>query len=255
MKERVFHMKNKTKLSHISVMHFIKLFLRSALFLGVLCLYIMARIKGEVVFGEAKERLPILLLLIWIIYAVEMACRFFPSKLESPGCQKQFLRNYKPTGKTKPRLQSWKATFSVAAAWFALNGVIGILYYAKLIDTGILILISLAYGVCDMICILFFCPFQTWFMKNRCCTDCRIYNWDFAMMFTPYIFIPRLYTWSLLALSLLLLLRWEITFRCHPERFSEETNACVSCKECTEKLCKHKKQLMNFIRKQKFIRK
>ena len=236
-------------------MHFIKLFLRSALFLGVLCLYIVMRIKGTGIFLEAQDKLPFLLLLIWIVYAAEMACRFFPSKWESPGCQKQFLKNYKPTGKTKPRLQSWKRTFAVAMAWFALNGVIGILYYTHLIDKGILILISLAYGVCDMICILFFCPFQTWFMKNRCCTDCRIYNWDFAMMFTPYVFIPHFYTWSLLALSLLLLFRWEFTFRRHPERFSEETNACVSCKECTEKLCKHKKQLIAFIRKQKFIRK
>ena len=48
---------------------------------------------------------------------------------------------------------------------------------------------------------------------------------------------------SLLALSLVLLLRWEITFYRHPERFSEETNEYLHCKNCTEKLCMHKKQL------------
>jgi len=189
--------------------------------------------------------------LIWLVYVVEMALRFFPSKLESMGCQKQFERNYKPTGEDKPDVQSWKRTFAVVLAWIALNGIIGALYYTNLFDEGILILISLTYGVCDMICILFFCPFQTWFMKNRCCTVCRIYNWDFAMMFTPLLFIPNGYTWSLLGISLLLLLRWEIAYRLHPERFSDRTNACLSCTECKEKLCHHKTQLRSFWKKNK----
>ncbi len=230
-------------------MHYLKLVIRSVLLVAALALYIVNRVKST---GEpfgGYDKLPWLLVVIWIIYAVEMFLRFFPSKLESPGCQKQFARNYLPTGEEKPRLQSWKRTFSVALAWVILNAAIGILYYTQVIDIGILVLISLAYGVCDMICILFFCPFQTWFMKNRCCTDCRIYNWDFAMMFTPYVFIPNVYTWSLLGMSLLLLFRWEITLHLHPERFAENTNACISCKNCNEKLCSHKRQLRSFIQK------
>ena len=39
------------------------------------------------------------------------------------------------------------------------------------------------------------------------------------------------------------MLRWELTFYRHPERFSENTNEYLSCKNCTEKLCTHKKQL------------
>ena len=61
------------------------------------------------------------------------------------------------------------------------------------IDKYFLFMVGLAYGVCDIICILFFCPFQTWFMKNRCCTTCRIYNWDFAMLCTPFLLIPGFY--------------------------------------------------------------
>ena len=230
-------------------MHYLKLVIRSVLLVSALALYIVNRVKST---GEpfgGYDKLPWLLVVIWIIYAVEMFLRFFPSKLESPGCQKQFARNYLPTGEEKPRLQSWKRTFSVALAWVILNAAIGILYYTQVIDIGILVLISFAYGVCDMICILFFCPFQTWFMKNRCCTDCRIYNWDFAMMFTPYVFIPNVYTWSLLGMSLLLLFRWEITLHLHPERCAENTNACISCKNCNEKLCSHKRQLRSFIQK------
>lgn len=245
-------MKNKkSRLSLICVLHYLKLTYRSLLFVFAAVLYIFDRIgvTSNMVVGVKNEYL--ILGIIWLVYVAEMACRFFPSKLESPGCQKQFKKNYIPTGESQPKLQSWKRTLAVVIAWLTLNGAVGILYYTGVIDQRILVLISLAYGVCDMICILFFCPFQTWIMKNRCCTTCRIYNWDFAMMFTPFVFVPSLYTWSLLGLSLLLLLRWELTLRRRPERFSDRTNSCISCKNCEEKLCHHKKQLRGFIAKNK----
>ena len=243
----------KRKISLISSFHYTKLVGRSLLLILATIAYIIGKKinLNELFNGFKKEYL--LLGAIWIIYAIEMACRFFPSKLESMGCQKQFKHNFKPTEEEQPQLQSWKKTFTVALVWFLLNGIIGVLYFTNIIDENILVLISLFYGVCDMICILFFCPFQTWMMKNRCCTDCRIYNWDFAMMFTPLVFIPTLYTWSLLALSLGLLLRWEITLKMHPERFSSKTNACLNCSNCTEKLCHHKKQLRGFLVKNKKI--
>ena len=230
------------KLSGISALHYGKLAVRSVLFLSVLAAYLLDRA------GDLARSFP-LLLTVWVFYVVEMILRFFPSRLESMGCQKQFARNYRPTGTPLPRIRTGRPTAAVAAAWLLLNGAIGGLYFAGILDVGILILISLAYSVCDIVCILFFCPFQTWFMKNRCCTTCRIYNWDFAMMFTPLVFIPRPYTYSLLGLSLLLLLRWEITWRRHPERFLPETNACLACKNCDEKLCSHKTQLQSFLKK------
>lgn len=245
---------SNNKISRVSAMHYVKMIVRALMLIGATALYIFKRITGKKLFYESAKPIHWFLALVFIVYAVEMACRFFPSRLESPGCQKQFARNFIPTAESTPRLQSWKRTFAVVAAWFALNGLIGVLYFTKIIDGGILILITLAYGVCDMICILFFCPFQTWIMKNRCCTDCRIYNWDFAMMFTPLIFIPHPYTYGLVALSLMLLIRWEWNYRRHPERFSETTNACISCKNCNEKLCKHKKQLKAFISDKKFIK-
>jgi len=243
----------KIKLSPTSTLHYLKLVYRTMLFLIAAVIYIYGRVKNNNVFDEL-DSLPWIMGVIWVIYAVEIALRFFPSKLESMGCQKQFTKNYIPTGETTPIIQSWKRTAAVAAVWLALNGAIGVLYYTKVIDAGILILISLAYAVCDMICILFFCPFQTWIMKNKCCTVCRIYNWDFPMMFTPLVFIPSLYTWSLLFLSLVLLVRWELSVHLHPERFSEKTNACLNCKNCTEKLCHHKKQLKSFIKNNRFHR-
>ncbi|MGM9664312.1 MAG: hypothetical protein ACI3XF_05670, partial [Eubacteriales bacterium] len=219
--------KIRLKLSKVSALHYGKLVGRFVLFAAALILYIVNRIRSTGETFGGYENIPWLLGFIWIIYAIEMLLRFFPSKFESPGCQKQFAKNYISAGKEEPKLQSSGKTWAVAAVWLALNAVIGVLYYTHVIDGGILILISLAYGVCDMICILFFCPFQTWIMKNRCCTDCRIYNWDFVMMFTPYIFIPGFYTWSLLGMSILLLIRWEITVHRHPERFAKNTNRCL----------------------------
>ena len=233
------------KISTISAFHYLKLLLRSALFVGVLIYYILG--KTEVL----KNFYP-LPLAVWIFFAIEMALRLFPSRLESMGCQKQFIRNYEPIGDDiEPTNQSWRATAAVALSWIGLNSIFGILYFTSVIDVGILLLIAMFFSVCDIICILFFCPFQTWFMKNRCCGTCRIYNWDFAMMFTPLVFIPGWYTYSLVGLSLLILLRWEITYKLHPERFSISTNKCLDCSRCEEKLCAHKKQLQSFLKKYK----
>ena len=80
-----------------------------------------------------------------------------------------------------------------------------------ILDDGIMILLCGAYSVCDMICIMFFCPFQSWFLKNKCCSACRIYNWDYAMMFTPMLFIRNFYSWSLFFMSVVVLIHWEIS--------------------------------------------
>ena len=56
-------------------------------------------------------------------------------------------------------------------------------------------MISVLFYVCDLICVLIWCPFRL-IMKNRCCTTCRIFNWDHLMMFSPLIFVGGLLTRS-----------------------------------------------------------
>jgi len=225
------------RLSPISTLHYTKLVLRSLLFLAVLVFYILD--KADILANFAP--LPIG---VWILFVVEMILRFFPARLESMGCQKQFKRNYAPVSpEAIPTNQSWRVTALVAIIWLSLNGLIGLCYYLGWLDRGALLLIAIGFSVCDIICILFFCPFQTWFMKNRCCTTCRIYNWDFAMMFTPLVLVPHPFTWSLFGLGLALVIHWEVTHHRHPERFYEETNCTLSCANCEERLCAHKKQL------------
>ena len=241
------------KISKISTLHYFKLVFRSVLFLFALILYVRNILHGGEPWFETVRNYPALLNLIWIVFALEMVARCFPSGIESMGCQKLFARNYIPQlgCSVKAYRVNWKVTFAMAAAWLALNGAIGLLYWLEWIDEGILLLIALAYSVCDMICIVFFCPFQTWFMKNKCCGTCRIYNWDFAMMFTPLVFVKHAYTWSLLGIALVVLLQWEITYRIHPERFYDGTNQSLLCANCKEKLCHHKTQLKQFAKLRK----
>ena len=235
--------KNRKKISIVSTTHIIRLLYRSALFILLLISYIRFKLYSEASIIESAESMPHIIYVTWAVFVVEMIFRFFPSKYESPGCQKQFARNYIKSGQTDIVIPDNNATVLVALIWVVFNASFGALHMVGILDDGIMILLCSAYSICDIICILFFCPFQTWFLKNKCCSTCRIYNWDYAMMFTPLFFVRKSYTWSLLVLSVALLVRWELTFYLHPERFSEKTNDYLQCKNCTEKLCAHKKQL------------
>ena len=240
------------RLSDISLLHYVKLVVRSLLLLTMTFIYVHGRVKGNTdPFGFLRE-VRVVHFVIFGAFALSAFLRFFPSRLESMGCQKQFRRNYIPTVESergRHRLGTWRSTLAVLAAWLGLNGAIATLYYTGIIDTGILVLVALFYSVSDMICILFFCPFQTWFMKNKCCGTCRIYNWDYAMMFAPLVFVPHPLARALFALGATLLIAWELAIFIHPERFDVTTNAALRCVNCPEKLCHHKRQLRGFLRR------
>lgn len=230
----------------VSQLYYLKLFFRAALFVVALVLYITSGTAGSYTsLSDAPKPLLLGLFIIWLIYMAEMILRFFPSKRESMGCQKQFRGSFRSTGReaSAPEIRSAKKTFIVAGAWVALNAAIGALYFLHIIDKVILILICLAFSVCDVICILFWCPFQALIMRNKCCVSCPIYNWDYAMMFTPLVFIPGFFTWSLFFVAAALLARWEYAFYNHPEQFSEVTNASLQCADCQDKLCTFKKRM------------
>ncbi len=243
--------------SHMSRSHLVKLIYRSALFLAALIYFVVRLLTGakygedNVLFVSFSDGVPVFLIIMTVVFVGEMIFRLFPTKHEAIGNQKVFKVNYIPTTtevKLKPRKQHPARTLLVFASWSALNLVIGGLHFfsdGKIISDDVMVLICLAYSVCDLICIMFFCPFQAWMMKNKCCTTCRIYNWDYPMMFTPFIFLilkpgPILH-YVMLGGALIVWLLWEISYIRHPERFTENTNDRLSCKSCNEKLCKHNK--------------
>ena len=80
-------------------------------------------------------------------------------------------------------------------------------------------------------------------MKTRCCTTCRIFNWDYIMICTPLMVLKGPLILSACILSVLLLLRWEIAHLRHPHRFYESSNRAMRCSECQEQLCKYKRAM------------
>ena len=153
----------KKKLTVISTMHYIRLVYRSVLFVLLLIGYILYRLRRREEITFELESRPGILMITWTVFVFEMILRFFPSRFESPGCQKQFLRNYIKSGRTEIAVQDNNAAVLVGLVWLCLNGAFGALRMLNILDDGIMILLCSAYSVCDMICILFFCPFQTCF--------------------------------------------------------------------------------------------
>jgi hypothetical protein len=74
-------------------------------------------------------------------------------------------------------------------------------------------------------------------MKNRCCTTCRIFNWDHLMMFSPLFFMGGFYGLSLSILATAAWLVWELCVMMYPERFWDKSNLALKCSQCTDKLC------------------
>lgn len=236
-----------SSLSFTSAYHHWKLITRMVFFIMVIVDHFICRAQNVDYFSNQGLHHSLFAMAIWVLFMMEMVLRLLPSKLESNGCQKQFPSMYKP-GQGRPIAGTAKSGRKLTAlVWVLINIPFALLYYYGIIRQSGLMLLAMAYAVCDMICILYFCPFQTWIMKNRCCTNCYIYNWDFAMMFTPLILVRSWYSWSLIGMALFVVLVWEYRLLRFPERFSAETNLSLSCANCTEKLCKSKKQLHTFI--------
>ena len=141
----------QTKLTTVIAMHYFKLVLRSAIFLTLLILYILYRTRGGDDIESILESRPLVLVAVWAIFVVEMVLRFFPSRVESPGCQKQFAQNYVKTGKSNIVIEDNNAVFLVALVWISFNLIFGALHMLGILDDGIMILLCMAYSVCDMI--------------------------------------------------------------------------------------------------------
>ncbi len=182
--------------------------------------------------------------LLWGIWMVDMAAQLWPfHKSISIGSLKLFRQNFRPVMAKINRetvknyiANTTKAAFKVVLVWVALIALLGVGFFAGLYDEKVLFLLTVAFYVCDLICVLIWCPFRL-IMHNRCCTTCRIFNWDHLMMFSPLIFVPGFFTWSLVLASCAVVAVWEICIFLHPERFWEETNVSLQCAKCTDKLC------------------
>ena len=181
---------------------------------------------------------------LWLIWVVDMILQIIPVRNKVPlGSQKLFANRFRPIREkiNYNALRSYilattKAAYKVLVLWCVLIAAIGALYWNGIISKAGLFLISVFFYVCDLICVLIWCPFRL-LMKTRCCTTCRIFNWDHLMMFSPLIFMGGFYALSLVTLAVLAWLVWELCVLLYPERFWEHSNAALKCSECTDKLC------------------
>ena len=153
---------------------------------------------------------------LWLIFMIMMVSHLIPNKRKTMALEKSLEENFaEAPGYSELELlkfvqdQNVKA-WKVMLIWLSFNAIFGILYLAEVIQDIDLLMLTVFYFLCDYICILFFCPFQTFIMKNKCCVNCRIYDWGHFMMFTPMLFIKDFFSWSLFFTSLVVLIHWEI---------------------------------------------
>lgn len=200
--------------------------------------FLLAALEGE---GQDPA-----LTVCWLLLMLVMVFRLFPSRLQSLGCQKEFGGRYRPTGRSpleEEVRQADRGALRVLISWAALNTLVFLGHIVGWLGRRFLVCLAAFYAVCDLVCVLFFCPFQSWMMHNRCCTTCRIYNWDYLMICTPLLAIPGWMSRSACALAGVLFLRWEMSYRLHRERFFERSNGMLACPECMEQLCRYKRAL------------
>ena len=229
-------------LSKVTKRYLLDFWFRTAVFLSVAVLYWLH--PDSLDFTKHPASLP--LMLLWAAVAVAMLAQLNPKSDLTTGCLKQYPNRFTPTDHFDPQVLAQTVrkqnigALKVAVVWLAGNLLIGGLYYLHRIRTQTLLLLSVFYYLCDLICVLFYCPFQHLLMHNRCCVNCRIFAWGSWMMATPLAFIPHWYSWSLCAFAILVLVVWEYRFRRYPERFWFGSNRNLQCASCKEQLCRYK---------------
>ncbi len=185
---------------------------------------------------------------LWIIWILGMLIQLIPIRNALPlGAQKVFEFRFKPIREKinynalrRHIIETTKAAYKVMLIWVALTAVLSVLRWLNVINDTVLFLISTAFYVCDLICVLFWCPFRL-LLRTRCCTTCRIFNWDHLMMFTPMIAVNGFYSRSLVIMAILVWLIWELCVMMYPERFWENSNEALRCANCTDRLCLKRK--------------
>lgn len=186
---------------------------------------------------------------LWAALMAMMARHLLPPKVFTMALlkQKEERLDLDPNYKKERLLQyvqkqNVKAWY-VMLVWVLLNGAIGMLYLYGILKVADMFLITTFFFLCDYICILFYCPFQSLIMHNKCCVNCRIYDWGHFMMFTPMLFVKHFFSWTLFWMALVVLIRWEIVYARHPERFWQGSNRNLRCSNCKDKSCQMKKML------------
>lgn len=178
--------------------------------------------------------------LLWLWYMLE---KLFPLKNMKPkGCMKYMVSEYKQVDPAT--VQNYEEQFRkqnrfynkgaliVAALWGVVGLALFLLHRFKVVNQAWLLVITCIFYLGDVVCIMVWCPFRAIFMRNLCCTQCRIYNWDTIMMVVPLISVVGFFGYSLVLLSIVDVVIWEIMRLKYPERYYPISNANLQCANC-----------------------
>jgi len=178
--------------------------------------------------------------IVWFCVVVILIKRLIPQLNHRMSTGKAFQAHYSNAGEdSSSRREKFiyhkkkvdKGAIRSAVYWTILIIVIGMLYYYNIFNYVLLFVIVIFFIFMDQFCITVWCPFQ-WLMRNKCCNACRINNWGYFMAFSPLIFIPSFWTYSILFLSVMVVVQWEYLYYRYPERFYEYYNTNLMCKNC-----------------------
>ena len=234
----------KPKMSRIRRVYMTKLVFRIIVFFICLYMTITNPSSLNILYGFNFFKSLTIYHLLWLIWMFDMIYQIIPTKKAiALGSQKLFKFRYEPNlihipfeTIKKHVIETTKSAYIVFLIWAAAIVLITIGRINHLYNDAVLFMMTIAFYVCDLICVLVWCPFRL-IMKNQCCTTCRIFNWDHIMMFTPMIYIKGFFPISCIVVATFVFAVWEITTIIHPERFWAVSNVTLSCANCTDKLC------------------
>lgn len=187
--------------------------------------------------------------ILWLMIMWLLVKRMIPALNSRISMGKIFERHYAPAPMHNPgqqekfqgKLSDYAHRMNLGALraalyWLLAVLFVGLLYYVGVLNRMWVILTVVFFIFMDQFCVSVWCVFK-WIVGNKCCNTCRINNWGYLMAFSTLVFVPSFWTYSVLALSAIVVIQWEYLWAKHPERFYELYNANLQCRNC-DGICK-----------------
>lgn len=224
-----------------------KLIIRSIIFVvtAVISFFdasILKKVMSMNIIGNIK-----LYNILWCYLIYEMIIVMMPNLNDYTYSGKLFSRHFNEDinyNREKLRIYTKKNYIRALRAfifWIGLNSIIAYIYFRFNLSPTYMYLLFLFYYWSDMFCVNVWCPFHKLIVRNKCCNECRIYNWGHIMYLTPLIFIRSVWTYTLVAVGVILFIQWEYLNFKYPERFSPISNKNLRCSIC-ENDCRYNKK-------------
>ena len=224
-----------------------KLIFRCVLFGVILLCYVLRPEDFEVLHGLGFFHQFSSIHIVWLLWLWYMVEKMLPFPDLKPKGSMKYLRSCYQEAPQKDD-KAWRDILKeqiktdnkraglVLVCWGIGIMILYLLLREEWIQAAHLFLLSCLFYIGDLVCILIWCPFRSIFMKNKCCTQCRIYNWDTIFLIVPLLLVPGFYSHSLGVLALVNVGIWEVTRIIHPERYYAISNAMLQCRNCKGEL-------------------